>query len=102
MEAFIYADAAVGPSNPGPAGAGYVIVYPDEGSWTAVAGCVPLTERTHNAAEYEAVILALTIRGAGAERSQVYREHLFEERRSLSAQPYAYPAPGEAARSPMR
>lgn len=33
MKVFINTDAAVGPPNPGPAGAGYVIVFRAETGW---------------------------------------------------------------------
>jgi ribonuclease HI len=60
VKVFINTDAAVGPKNPGPAGAGYVIVYQAETGWDTVVGAVPLNWRTHHEAEYEAAILALT------------------------------------------
>ena len=60
MKVVINTDAAVGPTNPGPAGAGYVILRRVEGTWDSVIGAVPLSPRTHHEAEYEAAILALT------------------------------------------
>jgi ribonuclease HI len=60
MKVYINTDAAVGPENPGPAGAGYVIVYRAEKGWDSGVGAVPLSWRTHHEAEYEAAILALT------------------------------------------
>jgi ribonuclease HI len=57
---FIYADASVGPPNPGPAGVGFVIRYPVDRVWTTVAGSEALTWRGNHEAEYKAAIRALT------------------------------------------
>lgn len=59
MKVYINTDAAVGPPNPGPAGAGYVIVFRRDAEWDAAVGSVPLSPRTHHEAEYDAAILAL-------------------------------------------
>jgi len=59
LKVVINTDAAVGPPNPGPAGAGYVILMQISGEMDSAVGSVPLSPRAHHEAEYEAAILAL-------------------------------------------
>jgi ribonuclease HI len=59
LKVYINTDGAVGPPNPGPAGAGYVIVFEGDDGPESVVGAVPLTECNHHEAEYHAAIHAL-------------------------------------------
>ena len=83
MKVYINTDAAVGPPNPGPAGAGYVIVFRRDAEWDAAVGSVPLSPRTHHEAEYEAAILAPNPCRAA--------------RCDLRGSPYRLPAPRQSA-----
>jgi ribonuclease HI len=55
VQAFIWCDGAAERPEPGPAGAGYVIVAQGQG----LARSVPLGHQTNHTAEYQAVVLAL-------------------------------------------
>jgi ribonuclease HI len=59
VKVYVNTDGAVGPPNPGPAGAGYVILFDGEDGPRSVAGAVPLPECSHHEAEYHAAIHAL-------------------------------------------
>lgn len=60
MKVYINTDGSAARPEPGPAGAGYVILYQGASGWETVVGAVPLSWRTNHEAEYEAAILALT------------------------------------------
>ena len=62
MKVFINTDGAARPPIPGPAGAGFVILFEsDDGGWDSVVGAIALHERSHHEAEYEAAIQALKV-----------------------------------------
>lgn len=65
LDATIHCDGAANPTNPGPAGAGYVI---EIGGAVILRGD-PLGWATNNVAEYEAVIRALTLAADRGARS---------------------------------
>lgn len=68
MKVFINTDGSAARPEPGPAGAGYVILYQGESGWETVVGAVPLRPCTNHEAEYQAAILALAhaLRGAAS------------------------------------
>jgi ribonuclease HI len=59
VKALINADGSAARPEPGPAGAGYVILFQRESGLEVVLGAVPLRPCTNHEAEYEAAILAL-------------------------------------------
>jgi len=59
-KAYVNTDGSAVRPEPGPAGAGYVILYRGAEGWDTIVGAVPLRPVTHHEAEYEAAILALT------------------------------------------
>jgi ribonuclease HI len=59
MRVVVKTDGAAQPTNPGPAGAGFVVELP--GMDALVQGYAALGERTNNEAEYEAVIRGLRL-----------------------------------------
>jgi ribonuclease HI len=59
LKVYVNTDGAVGPPNPGPAGAGFVILFDGDDGPDSVAGAVPLPECSHHEAEYHAAIHAL-------------------------------------------
>jgi ribonuclease HI len=59
LKVYVNTDGAVGPPNPGPAGAGYVILFEGEDGPESVVGAVPLNACNHHEAEYHAAIHAL-------------------------------------------
>jgi len=73
MRVDIWTDGAAAPTNPGPAGAGYVIVADGGQGWL---GSVPLDEETSSTkAEYTAVRMALEVAlASGATRAVVWMD----------------------------
>lgn len=61
LKVFINTDGAARPPIPGPAGAGFVILFEREDGWDSVVGAIALHERSHHEAEYEAAIQALKV-----------------------------------------
>jgi ribonuclease HI len=61
MKVFINTDGAARPPIPGPAGAGFVILFEGDAGWDSVVGAIALHGCSHHEAEYEAAIQALKV-----------------------------------------
>jgi ribonuclease HI len=61
MKVFINTDGAARPPIPGPAGAGFVILFEGEAGWDSMVGAIALHACSHHEAEYEAAIQALKV-----------------------------------------
>jgi ribonuclease HI len=59
LKVYVNTDGAVAPPSPGPAGAGYVILFEGDDGPESIVGAVPLEACSHHEAEYHAAIQAL-------------------------------------------